>query len=774
MDRPKAGWNKDQVFVSYRMRQVSVLAAILGAFLLVGGCQASDTGRDGSIDQYVRKMMEEGKRANRLINEKSPYLLQHAFNPVDWYPWGEEAFARARQEEKPIFLSVGYSTCHWCHVMEHESFENDSIAAMMNEYFICIKVDREERPDIDKVYMTALQGMGQGGGWPMSMFLTPDLKPFYGGTYFPPENRYGRIGFPELLNRIHTVWTNQREKIIESSDGLTEYLRQSAAGGEPTALAVGIADSCFRQIEGTYDAEFGGFGAGPKFPRPVVFSFLSRHHIRTGNAKALEIMEKSLMMMARGGVYDHIGGGFHRYSVDGQWRVPHFEKMLYDQAQLAIAYLELYQLTGNDAYATVVHEILEYVIRDMTDPAGGFYSAEDADSPFPENPEEKGEGAFYVWTQDELKSVLTDEEFAAASVYFGIRPDGNALADPQNEFTGKNILFVPESPQTIASRLGITPTELSSRIDQARKKLLTTRDGRPHPHLDDKILTSWNGMMISAFARASRILGEEGYRSAAERSARFIMEKLYDQESGLLMRRFRDGEAAFDANLEDYSLLGQGFLDLYEATFDLDWLDRSIHLAQQVVDRFHDQEGGGFYDTSGNDSTVLVRMKEMYDGAEPTGNSVATGLLLKLADMTDNDHWRGIATESLTAAARVLNQQPSVMPQMVIALDFSVAKMTQILIVGKKDEPGVASFLSAIDKNMLPASLTMLIEDPGPSSLTARFLPFAGKLTRIDNKPTVYLCRDYVCQLPTTEPEVFENLLREGTVAEPNAGGNGR
>ncbi len=736
----------------------------LGILLLVQ-CSGSDSDRHGlnndpsRIEHFVMTMKDQGRTPNRLITQKSPYLLQHAFNPVDWYPWGEEAFAKARDEQKPIFLSIGYSTCHWCHVMEHESFENDSIAALMNEFYVCIKLDREERPDIDKVYMTALQGMGQGGGWPMSMFLTPDLKPFYGGTYFPPENRYGRIGFPELLRRIHELWTTKNDKVLESANGLTDYLRQVSEQTISSALNPGISDSCFAQIAATYDPKYGGFGAGPKFPRPVVFNFLLRYYLRTGNAKALAMAEHTLERMAAGGIVDHLGGGFHRYSVDGEWRIPHFEKMLYDQAQLVCSYLELFQVTENDLYAGIARSILDYILRDMTDPSGGFYSAEDADSPDPRNPAGKSEGAFYVWTESELRSLLSSDDLTLFSGYYGIKADGNAPADPQGEFVGKNILYVAQPMEELTANTGQSPAELYGRIEGLRKRLFVERSKRPRPHLDDKILTSWNGMMISAFARAYQVLGDARYLKAAEDAAHRILGNLYDKEEEILRRRYRDGEADFDAHLDDYAFFGLGLLDLYEASFNIDWLDWSVKITQKMVEIFHDNERGGFFDTSGKDPTVLVRMKETYDGAEPTGNSVAVLLLLQLADMTDNEHWRAMAGEALTGVAHILNQQPAVMPQMVVALDIFSHKSKQVILVGSKEEEGTAKFLSAVHRRLLPGRTLMLVEEAGPEAPVARFLPFAGKLLKINEKPTAYVCEDYICQLPTNDPSVFEKLL---------------
>ncbi|MEK9136554.1 MAG: thioredoxin domain-containing protein, partial [Bacteroidota bacterium] len=600
-----------------------------------------------ALSDFIRKKMEQGKKPNRLISEKSPYLLQHAFNPVDWYPWGDEAFAKARGEQMPIFLSVGYSTCHWCHVMERESFENDSIAQIMNKYFVCIKVDREERPDVDKVYMTALQGMGQNGGWPMSMFLTPDLKPFYGGTYFPPQSMHGRMGFPDLLTRIHEVWETQREKILQSADGITEAMRDI-----PTSLpGSGVLDSslldtCYNQFVHVYDHQFGGFGNGPKFPRPAVYNFLLRYYVRSGNARALEMVGQTLRKMSMGGVYDHIGGGFHRYSVDGEWRVPHFEKMLYDQAQIVSSYIDLFQITKDPLFASVAREVLEYVMRDMTHPQGGFYSAEDADSPKPEAPEEEGEGAFFLWTRKEVISVLGQEDAEVLCFYYGVEEAGNAPSDPQHEFTRKNILYIARSLEQTARSFNRPEKEIAEVLSRSKQRLFAARSNRPRPHLDDKILTSWNGLMISAFSRAHQVLGDPNYLEAAERAAGFILANMHDGRNNQLIRRYRDGEARHEAHLDDYAFIVQGLLDLYEASFDVKWLTHALEITRTQIALFWDSQGGGFFDTAGKDPSVLVRMKEQYDGAEPTGNAIAVVNLVRLSQITNSHELREKANQT--------------------------------------------------------------------------------------------------------------------------------
>ena len=702
--------------------------------------------------------MEVGKRPNRLIHEKSPYLLQHAFNPVDWYPWGDEAFEKARKEQKVIFLSIGYSTCHWCHVMERESFENDSIAAAMNRYFICIKVDREERPDVDKVYMTALQAMGQGGGWPMSMFLTPDLKPFFGGTYFPPNAMHGRPGFPDVLQRIHEIWQNDRQKILESADGLTKFLKELPISPQATgSISAKMLDSCFQQAEAQYDPKYGGFGGGPKFPRPVVFNFLLRYYERTGNKIALAMSENTLRKMSLGGMYDHIGGGFHRYSVDGEWRVPHFEKMLYDQAQLVFSYVDIYKITKDRYFESVVRDVLKYVSKDMTAPTGGFYSAEDADSEDPDQPGEKGEGSFYVWEKKEVLEILGDKRGELFSYYFGIEEKGNALQDPQQEFLRKNILYVAHTAAQTAGKFGKDEGDVAGILNECRETLAAKRADRLRPHLDDKILTSWNGLMISAYARAHQTFGDPEYLRQAERAASFILEKLYDKNSGLLLRRYRDGEAKLEAHLEDYSFFVQGLLDLYETSFDVRWLQEAIRLTKTANDIFWDKEHGGYFDTSGKDPSVLVRMKEQYDGAEPTGNSIAAMNLLRLSEMADNADWRTKAEKTLSLFSTVLEKHSFTVPQMMAAVDFSLGAPLQAIVVGAHDKKETQAILREINGRYIPNKVVLLV-DPAMGDVSA-ILPFAAKLSMVEGKSTAYLCEDYVCKLPATDVATVVGLL---------------
>ena len=719
---------------------------------------------EGSISMYIEKKLAEGEKPNRLINEKSPYLLQHAFNPVDWYPWGEEAFEKARKEDKPIFLSVGYSTCYWCHVMEREVFEEDSIAELMNKYVVSIKVDREERPDVDRVYMTAVQAMTGSGGWPMSLFLTPDLKPFFGATYIPPVTKYGRPGFPDILKRIHEAWAGDRQQITQISQQMGDYLAQSADPEvkfvEATKLAL---ERGFDSYSKSYDATHAGFGRAPKFPRPVSFNFLLRYYARMGEQSALDMSLETLKRMASGGMYDHIGGGFHRYSTDERWHVPHFEKMLYDQAQLIISYLEAYQITRDDFYADVARDVLAYVLRRMTHPDGGFYSAEDAESATdPAKPEDKEEGAFYTWKKGEIDSILTSNEARVFSYVYDVRETGNVLSDPHQEFVGENILYLAHSPEETAKQFNLSIEEVTDRIATGRKKLFQHREKRPRPHLDDKILVSWNGLMVSAFARAYQVLGEVEYLNAADRSTSFILKRLYDTETKTLLRRYRDGEARYEAHLEDYAFFTQGLLDLYEASFDIRWLRTAVEFTNQQVSLFYDKENGGFYDTSGKDKSILIRSKEWYDGAEPTGNSIAILGLLRLSQMIDNQEYRDLVDRSLAYFGEHLLNRPEATPQFLVALDFSLSKPKQIIIAGEADDPHTQSLLKEVHSRFIPNKIILLADGGDGQKTLSSYIPFLESIRMIDGKSTAYICENYACELPTSDLAVVGQQLVKG------------
>ncbi|MBI4546912.1 MAG: thioredoxin domain-containing protein [Ignavibacteriae bacterium] len=703
--------------------------------------------------------MNEGKKPNRLIHEKSPYLLQHAFNPVDWYPWGPEAFQKARMEDKPIFLSVGYSTCYWCHVMEREVFEDPEIAKLMNEKLVSIKVDREERPDVDRVYMTAVQAMTGSGGWPMSVFLTPDLKPFYGATYIPPRAQYGRPGFVDVVNRISEIWKTDRSKVFESSQQITEYLKQAGGTGASATVTDSVLHLAYNRYAQGYDAVHGGFGGAPKFPRPVSLNFLLRYYSRTGREQALQMSLHTLREMANGGMYDHIGGGFHRYSVDGEWRVPHFEKMLYDQAQLVTSYLEAYQITKDERFAEIARDVLAYVLRNLTDKQGGFYSAEDAESALdPSKPEEKEEGTFYIWSKSEIDHLL-GKDAELFNYYYGVQDAGNALNDPMNVFSGKNILYVAHPIEDVAVKFLKTPAEIKNLLKQSTQKLFFEREKRPRPHLDDKIITAWNGLMISAFAKAYQVLDDPAYLQAAQRANTFIISKLYDTKSKKLLRRYRDGEARFDGNLQDYTFLVMGLLDLYEASFEIQWLEHAIALTKKQIEIFWDPIDGGFFDTPGNDPSILVRMKEDYDGAEPTGNSIAAVNLLRLSQMTDNNDWRRMAEKTITAFGSRLKQIPDALSQMLVAVDWHLSTPKEIIVAGKKDSPDTKALLREVHSRFIPNKVLLLADGGDAQKKLTSYLSFIEGMIMLDEKATAYICENYACQLPTSDRSVVAKLL---------------
>jgi uncharacterized protein len=708
------------------------------------------------------QMNEHGSTTpNRLLHEKSPYLLQHAYNPVDWYPWGGEAFQKARLEDKPIFLSIGYSTCYWCHVMEREVFENESIATLMNRLVVCIKVDREERPDIDRVYMSALQAMSGSGGWPMSMFLTPDLKPFFGATYIPPTDQYGRPGFPQILQRIHEVWTNDRSKVIDAGQRINEYLQESAsASSQPRSLGSDILESGFSSFRNSYDSVNKGFGSAPKFPRPSVLNFLFRYYARTKNQQALDMCLETLRAMARGGMHDHLGGGFHRYATDAHWNVPHFEKMLYDQAQLAISYLEAFLITRDEVFADVARDICDYVLRDLSHPGGGFYSAEDAESaPDELHPKQKEEGAFYVWTRNEIEKLLTAREAEVFTRHFDVEHQGNVLDDPHGVFKGKNILRVSSTVSEIATQLALSESEVAEIVESCRAKLLTARFKRPHCHLDDKILTSWNGLMISALARASQVLGEEKYLNAAEQSARFVLTRMCDESTHTLLHRYRDGEARFDGQLDDFAFFVQGLLDLYESCFDIDWLSSAMTFTSRMNDLFYDDQNGGYFDTNGHDPSILVRTKEWYDGAEPSGNSIALLNLLRLAHLINDAEGAQKAEASLRFFGEHIAQQPHATPQFLAALDASLSKSVQIILAGSLTNPLTQALLQETRRRFIPNKVMLLADGARGQEVLSGFAPFIAGLKMVNEKPTAYVCENFTCQLPTSEPAMLATLL---------------
>jgi hypothetical protein len=708
---------------------------------------------------------------NRLAREQSPYLLQHAHNPVDWYPWGDEAFAKARAEDKPIFLSIGYSTCHWCHVMEHESFEQDAIASVLNEQFVAIKVDREERPDVDRVYMAFVQATTGSGGWPMSVWITPDLKPFYGGTYFPPSSRWGRPGFIDVLREIGRVWRDERGRVIESAESITDRLRSmeqtapvwTVPGAEPLAATL-------RQFKQAFDPRRGGFGDAPKFPRPAELLFLLREHARTGDRDAREMVLRTLRAMALGGMRDHIGGGFHRYSVDGEWRVPHFEKMLYDQAQLVLAYVEAAQVAGDAFYAEVAADTVSYVLREMTDRDGGFHSAEDADSVPPEESDvpnaHKKEGAFYLWRADEI-DALAGEDAAIVTLRFGIEPDGNAPHDPQQEFTGKNLLYVARSIDDIASQVGKPAAEVVDALTRARLRMFEARLERPRPHRDDKVLTAWNGLMIAACARLARVLrpradaveAAAASLEAARRAAEFVRDRMWKADTRTLLRRYRDGHADIDGYAEDHAYLIFGLLELFQADADPGWLTWAIALQRRQDELFWDETAGGWFSTTGRDPSVLVRMKEDYDGAEPTASSVSVMNLLVLSHLVEDREWTTRIERTLRLFGSRLEQMGRAVPMMAAALSTYIAGIQQIVIVDSQDAAEGGRLEQALAQQYMPFAITLRVDAAAQTALES-VLPFVAAMRPVDGHAAAYVCRQFACRQPATSVDALEQELR--------------
>ena len=702
-------------------------------------------------------------KANKLIKEKSPYLLQHAYNPVDWNPWNEETFELAKKENKPIFLSIGYSTCYWCHVMEREVFEVEEIANLMNEYFVNVKVDREERPDIDRVYMTALQSMTGAGGWPMSMFLTPDLKPFYGATYIPPKAKYGRAGFEDVITQIHEVWTNKKQEVIDSGDKIITRLQNLVdtkfnSEGEKD-LNTEILDNAFTAITKIYDDEYGGFGQGNKFPRPVVFNFLLDYYYHTKEFSAIDMVTFTLKKMYEGGMYDHLSGGFHRYSVDNIWRVPHFEKMLYDQAQLISTYVNAYLTTKNKFYLFVAEDTAQYCLENLNNPDGGFYSAEDAESVIDINvPDVKAEGAYNLWSKVEIEKILGEEDSVVFNFFYGIEPMGNTLNDPHEVFGKKNVLFIANDIFETAKKFEKTPEEVAEIIDDSRTKLLNERNKRPKPHLDDKILTSWNGLMISALAKIYQVTQKKEYLENAEKTVEFILNNLYNNknknENKILLHRYRDGEARFDGTLEDYAYLISGLLDLYESCFNVRYLELAIELNGITSDKFYDNESAGFFDVTKGENDILLKTKDTYDGAEPSGNSIQIMNLLRLGYMTDDKELTEKGENSLKLFSNDLNRLPFSSPQMLCALSFYLHSPKEIILSGNSESEKLKVLKNLIYETYIPNKILLYASDELKS-----VSKFIDNIVKDGNKDEVYICENYQCNLPTDDLEELKKLL---------------
>jgi len=686
---------------------------------------------------------------NRLINEKSPYLLQHADNPVDWYPWNDEAFERAREMDKPIFLSIGYSTCHWCHVMAHESFEDYEIAQLLNESFVPIKVDREERPDIDQIYMSVCQMLTGSGGWPLTIIMTPEREPFFAGTYFPKQSAHGRIGMNELIPRVAHIWANEREEVRKARSRIQEALNEIAPTPSKFVINDALLTRAYQQLESEFDPEYGGFGSAPKFPTPHRMTFLLRHWQRTGEPNALRIVKTTLDAMARGGIRDHVGSGFHRYSTDREWLLPHFEKMLYDQALLLIAYSEAYLVTGDSQFAEIADEIVSYVERELTSPEGGFYSAEDADS-------EGVEGKFYIWTKAEIKEILGEDADLFCQVY-GITSEGNFLEEATRERTGANIPHLSVALDEMAEELDMRIDELEEKLDMMRQSLFDARETRIRPHRDDKILTDWNGLMIAALAIASRALGKSQYVETAITASEFIERELVDSD-GKLLHRYRDSEAGIDAFLDDYAFCIWGLLELYQSTFDTRYLSRALELSEIVIDDYWDSENAGFYFSPDSSRDLIMRMKESYDGAMPSGNSVMMSVLIKLSHLTARSEFAEKAQQLAVALGERVEQVPASHAQLLNGIGLALGPTSELVIVGDPNDSSTQAMLSILKSKFLPNTVTLFI-DPQNRDLVAEMAPFTQSMEMLNNKSTAYVCVNHTCDLPTTDPKHMIELI---------------
>ena len=682
---------------------------------------------------------------NRLIDETSPYLLQHAHNPVDWYPWGEEALSRSKEEDKPILLSIGYSACHWCHVMERESFEDETIATLMNANFVNVKVDREERPDLDAVYMEAVQMLTGSGGWPMTVFLTPEGKPFYGGTYFPPTDRMNMPGFPRLLLAVTEAYRTNRGEIERVTNQLTEQMSRSNQLTQGSGLlSADILHEAYSRLAANFDYQNGGFGAAPKFPQPMTPEFLLRYYYHGYSDRALEMVEMTLEKMAYGGMYDQLGGGFHRYSTDAFWLVPHFEKMLYDNALLARLYLHAWQITGRNLYRRITEETLDYVLREMTDPLGGFYSAQDADS-------EGVEGKFFVWTPEEIREVLGEADGNLLGGFYGVTDAGN--------FEGANILNIPQAPEGFALEHGISEDELTALIARGKPKLLEEREKRIHPFRDDKVIASWNGLMLRAFAEAGAALKRPDYLAAASANGHFLNQQMV--VDGGLLRTYREGQAKIPGYLEDYACVADGFLALYEATFRQEWLDRAVALTNRMISLFWDEGVGGFYDTGSEHESLVTRPRDVFDNAQPCGGSVASEVLLKLAIITGDEDYNLKASQPLRALSRLMTQAPGGAAYWLGVLDFYVSMPREIAVVGDLENEDTGALRDAIYRRYLPNKVLVGTTGDGENADDAPGyeMPLLADRGMIDGRATAYVCQNYVCQLPVIDPESLEKQL---------------
>ena len=684
---------------------------------------------------------EQHEFTNHLINETSPYLLQHAHNPVDWYPWGEEAFAISREQNKPVLLSIGYSACHWCHVMAHESFEDEEIARLMNDNFVNIKVDREERPDLDQIYMNAVQMMTHHGGWPMTVFLTPDAIPFYGGTYFPPQDRYNMPGFPRVLISVAEAYKDRRSDIAQTSDQLLSELRRlSATSGSEQSIEKELLDAAFVGITRGYDPVNGGFGGAPKFPPAMTLEFLLRTFVRTGNADALEMVRTTTTKMAYGGMYDQLGGGFHRYSTDAKWLVPHFEKMLYDNALLSRVYLHYYQVSQDELARETTKGILDYVIREMTNDEGGFYSTQDADS-------EGHEGKFFVWDIAEIKSVLGEKEANFFCAAYDITDSGN--------FEGENIPNIKHSLKVVAEKAGVTLDELNASLSQSKRKLFEVREQRIKPDRDEKVITAWNGLMLASFAEAGVVLDRPDYLDIARKNARFILSKL--QRDGFLLRTYKDGVAKFNAYLEDYAFLIEGLTTLFETSGEIEWLNAALSLTDRMVEEFWDEDNAGFFFTGTSHEKLIVRSKDYFDNATPSGNSVAASVLLRLGILTDSEHFRNLAVSVFREVADSIRKYPSGFGYALSGLDFLLSTPKEVAIIAA-EQSSLKTFVRAAWERYLPNKVVASALS-GDSAIGSVVLLQNRNL--VQGKTAAYVCQNYTCKEPVTEIAAFAEQLSE-------------
>ena len=703
------------------------------------------------LEEIINLPPDGGPEFNRLVFEKSPYLLQHARNPVDWYPWGTEAFEKARSEDKPVFLSIGYATCHWCHVMEHESFEDPAVASMMNETFICIKVDREERPDIDTIYMSVTQAMTGHGGWPMTVIMTWDKKPFFTGTYFPKSSLGGRPGMMELVPAIADAWKNRKDEVLHSANDITAAIQKNSSGNPGVSLDASILDTAFTMFKSQFDNRYAGFGDAPKFPAAHNLSFLLRYWKRRGNPDALSMVERTLKAMRQGGMYDHIGFGFHRYSTDAKWFLPHFEKMLYDQAINGIAYTDAFLATKDPCYKRTAEEIFEYVLRDMTDPDGGFYSAEDADS-------EGEEGKFYLWERSELENILGADDAAFFCKAFNITADGNYYEEATREFTGTNIPFLNKDTDVVAHENGMTESDLLVKIESLRKRLFDVRKQRIHPLKDDKILTDWNGLMIAALAKGAQAFNQSRYAEAAKKAADFVLTRLRTSD-GKLLKRYRQGDAGLPAHLDDYAFMIRGLLELYEATFEIQYLKSAIELNRIMTELFFDKDNGGFFFTASGGEELIMRPKEIYDGATPSGNSVTALNLIKLNRITGKEEYARTAESIGRTFSDNISKVPMLYAQFLIAFDFVIGPSYEIVIAGNLNDESTRQMLGSVRSVFIPNKI-ILLKSPDSSAELSDIAPFTEHQVMKNGKATAYVCQNFACSEPTNEVSEMITILK--------------